>query len=66
MNRLSVRNYLLPCPFCGGEADVTTDRHPSGCEIKYVYCRSCHCRTDYFYMDDPNGDMVKVWNTRQR
>lgn len=63
MNRLKVHEHLMPCPFCGGKADVATD-FLNGYELKYVRCLTCGCRTDYFVMDKENVLLIQAWNRR--
>lgn len=60
---------LLPCPFCGGPADVVPDRlEPTSPDHVYVVCKACD-------VGAPNGDLAGVddstragqiaaWNTR--
>ena len=55
---------LLPCPFCGGEAEVFTSD-----EIGYlgndgytVKCGSCICGTGH-YKDRQRA--IEMWNTRK-
>lgn len=63
MNRLKVHEHLMPCPFCGGKADVVTDSL-NGYDLKYVRCLTCGCRTDYFVMDKENVLLIQAWNRR--
>lgn len=48
---------LLPCPFCGGEAEVARIWTPQ--QSKMTRCKECSCS---IYTDDPAYDS---WNTRQ-
>ena len=47
---------LLPCPFCGGEAEI----HPAyyGC---YVECIDCDASTR---VEGFESDAIEAWNTR--
>lgn len=47
---------LLPCPFCGGEAEI----HPAhyGC---FVECNDCDAATRVERLE---SDAIKRWNTR--
>lgn len=59
---MSKASELLPCPFCGGEADYFDD----GC-IGYAYCMHCLVRTDDFYSwrkKDWKEVAAQEWNTR--
>lgn len=48
---------LLPCPFCGGEAEFR-----DGSSTKpYIRCKSCGCRTWGSYAYD---NLVAAWNRR--
>jgi hypothetical protein len=49
---------LLPCPFCGGDGDVSHDHTVEECHD--YGCRSCGIWFNDFIADDP----VKAWNTR--
>ena len=51
-------NELKPCPFCGGEAEVTYDDTPVRI---IVMCTSCEVRTDWFYNRDT---VINLWNMR--
>ena len=52
---------LLPCPFCGGDAEVF---HSSDCEEdeEYsIYCGKCYCSTEKVCT---YGEAVNLWNNR--
>ena len=57
---------LLPCPFCGGEAQLIRDR----IGLWRVGCKKCNCMTTYQF-DFGEGEEVSqkkaanVWNTRK-
>ena len=53
---------LLPCPFCGGKADLqeTVSQHPT---LYYVICHKCEIRT--FVFSKPEL-AVKRWNRRDK
>lgn len=46
---------LLPCPFCGGEADI------EGSEHHYIYCKNCFADTRTY---GSKAEAIKAWNTR--
>lgn len=49
---------LLPCPFCGGAADID---HDHTVEENHAYgCRSCNVWFNAFI----EGDPITAWNTR--
>lgn len=66
MNRLNVKEHLLPCPFCGGSADVIKGHSLSGYEIKYIQCKNCRNRTDDFVIGSENKLMIAKWNRREK
>ena len=52
---------LLPCPFCGGEADVGNDYG------KWYACCSNHDECEFVIISGPHKsreEAVEVWNTR--
>ena len=50
---------LLPCPFCGSEADYFSDPHDHGTD-HIVDCRECYCRV----MCGRKEFAIKNWNMR--
>lgn len=50
---------LLPCPFCGGEAEFET----YGGTACAVTCRKCRCGTPTVSLNDGER-AVEVWNRR--
>lgn len=46
---------LLPCPFCGGEAELVGRRH-------WVRCKRCAVESGYY--DNPET-AIENWNTRK-
>lgn len=53
---------LLPCPFCGGKAELNTwgnDR--DGCHVAKVICDSCSASADSFETQD---QAITAWNRR--
>lgn len=59
---------LLPCPFCGGEAEVITTKTRQG-QTSSVRCSKCSCKVTIlkpaFYDGDVEKDTVEHWNTRK-
>lgn len=53
---------LLPCPFCGGEANVYEQKHREYQSTYFVSCKGCHCKS----MERIEKDIViEKWNTRK-
>lgn len=65
---------LLPCPFCGGEAEFhrTPIKTNGGwCDSVVVCCKECEARTNRILYDKKKHDIdgeydeaAKAWNTR--
>ena len=51
---------LLPCPFCGGEAEIVEDMDGTD-RVCRAECRSCRCGTPYEYVA---ADAAEDWNGR--
>jgi len=45
---------LLPCPFCGGEADY-------GYDLCIISCKACGASTDFH---DTTDEAIAAWNCR--
>lgn len=54
---MSNETILLPCPFCGGEAQVIKD----GLPYVVIECEHCFCRTN---CNVTEAEAIAVWNTR--
>lgn len=53
---------LLPCPFCGGEADLIEQKHREYASTYYVRCKGCHCKS----LERMGvGIVAEAWNTRK-
>ena len=52
---------LLPCPFCGGEAEVLTAESMNGGYLFGAMCNDCLSRGDVY---DTEAEAVEAWNTR--
>lgn len=53
---------LLPCPFCGGEAEVNCYVSASTISVFFVSCRECGCRQAVSISKEA---VVNAWNTRK-
>ena len=49
--------YLLPCPFCGGEAELTGYNAPE----YWVWCPNCKASAD---AHTGKENAIEAWNTR--
>ena len=47
---------LLPCPFCGGEADIEGIS-----ELHYISCKNCYAETRVY---GSKAEAIDAWNTR--
>ena len=67
---------LLPCPFCGGEAEFVRDTERKdifqSSDYVYVRCKECHAQTSKIYysaefhkLDEEYVLVEKAWNTRK-
>lgn len=54
---------LLPCPFCGGEAEIDSDKIGKGKSLYYAYCKN-YCITQYGYYSSKES-AITAWNTRK-
>lgn len=50
---------LKPCPFCGGEAEIT--KTYAFDYYFYVGCQRCRVETGYY---DTEEEAINAWNTR--
>lgn len=66
---MSETEKLLPCPFCGGEAEITysNDNHKQ----PYIRCRfgstqvpTCPCYNPYQWSYKNISEATKAWNKR--
>lgn len=65
---MSDETTILPCPFCGGEAEVKIIKEFFGCdgESYYVRCRNknCHAMQPETNVHETEAEAIEVWNTR--
>ena len=54
--------YLIPCPFCGGEAVLI--KNPEGFDTHCVKCSTCGCNTGAYLGGDSLQNAVDAWNRR--
>ena len=52
---------LLPCPFCGGEAEILTAESMHGGNLYGVMCDCCAGRADVY---DTEAEAIAAWTTR--
>lgn len=58
---------LLPCPFCGGEAELI-GHYIKGVPNDFQYfvrCKKCKARPQQFYTFKKKEKAVEAWNTRR-
>ena len=52
---------LLPCPFCGGEAEILTAESMNSGYLFGIMCNDCRSRGDVY---DTEAEAIAAWNTR--
>ena len=61
------KEKLLPCPFCGSEADIVINKTRQG-QTSNIMCTKCSCRKTLlkypFYEGDIEKDAIEDWNRR--
>ena len=61
------QHQLLPCPFCGGAAELVPSRS-ADLPSAYVRCQNCqeknHIQLTYWREAVPNDTVVQRWNAR--
>lgn len=55
-----LENELLPCPFCGGEAEY--ERQGGWRQSEIVVCTDCGCRLEY----NGSPELESNWNMREQ
>ena len=57
---------LKPCPFCGGESELTTRRVNSGRTLYRYRCASCHAAIGHWHggISGHEWTAAEAWNTR--
>lgn len=76
---MSEENYLLPCPFCSGEAEYKSalnirpvhDRNGAYIDAdvdywEYVVCKSCGAKIESYDDDEPEEITIEKWNRRMK
>lgn len=53
---------LLPCPFCGGEAEMSINDDYTG--SVFIACKICGISTDTYHPSD-KSDAIAAWNRRE-
>lgn len=52
---------LLPCPFCGGPAEILTAESMNGGYLFGIMCNDCRSRGDIY---DTEAEAIAAWNNR--
>ena len=52
---------LLPCPFCGGQAETLTANSMHGGYLFGIMCNDCRSRGDVY---DNEAEAIAAWNSR--
>lgn len=53
---------LLPCPFCGGEANLCDNGDLTYINYYWIYCKDCGCKQPISIHREA---VINVWNTRK-
>ena len=57
----SSKSELLPCPFCGGEAEILTAESMHGGYLSGIMCNDCRSRGDVYVTE---AEAIEAWNNR--
>lgn len=60
-----MKHELKPCPFCGSDATLNSERISEDSAVAFARCKKCCASTDYF--EDayaPTADAADAWNSR--
>lgn len=55
---------LKPCPFCGGEVEMSSEKVDAIREVYNFHCDNCDMVTFYDFPND-REKTIKTWNTRK-
>lgn len=58
---MSDETTMLPCPFCGGEAETLTAESMYGGYLFSIMCNDC---LSHGYVYDTEAEAIVAWNTR--
>lgn len=57
-------NELLPCPFCGGEAEIVHTPKVIPYEPWWIRCSLCEVTTPKYKSETAKADAIAAWNRR--
>ena len=60
-NGIPPNGTVLPCPFCGGEAEMLTAESMNGGYLFGIMCNDCRSRGDVY---DTEAEAIAAWNSR--
>jgi len=55
---------LLPCPFCGGEADISDEGEGTEPYRFWAYCTNGKCFVEGTPAFETENEAIEAWNTR--
>ena len=59
-------NKLKPCPFCGCDAELSSEKF-DGKETSYVVCKHCGSQGEFFFVSPRYASAIRAieaWNRR--
>lgn len=63
-NSEQMSDELLPCPFCGGEAEIVHTPKVIPYEPWWIRCSFCEATTPKYKSETAKADAIAAWNRR--